>query len=134
MESAKIVIVDDDQDCIDAVKSILENEQYSVVTAGNKMEGLKTIKNEKPDLVILDVVMDSWQDGFDISRQMKKDPQLKKIPIIMLTVVDQETGIDFKSSAPDPVWLPVDVYMEKPAEPDTLLTEVNKLLSCKVKK
>jgi CheY-like chemotaxis protein len=128
----KIIIVDDDQDCIDAVTSILENEHYTVITAGNKEEGLEKIKTEKPDLAILDVVMDSWQDGFEISRQIKKDPQLKNIPIIMLTVVDQETGIDFKSSAPDPVWLPVDVYMDKPAKPDVLLSEVKKLLSSKV--
>ena len=134
MENAKIIIVDDDPDCIDVVKSILENAQYTVITASNKAEGLEKIKTEKPDLAILDVVMDSWQDGFELSRQLKKDPQLKNIPIIILTVVDQETGIDFKSSAPDSVWLPVDAYMDKPAKPDVLLSEVKKLLSSKMDK
>ncbi len=131
MGNAKIIIVDDDPDIINVVKAILEKEQYTVVAASDKAEGMEKIRTEKPDLAILDVMMDSWQDGFEMSRQMKKDTQLKNIPIIMLTVVDQKTRIDFKSSAPDPIWLPVDAYMEKPVKPDVLLTEVKKLLTNK---
>jgi len=118
-------------DFIDVIKTILENEQYTVVTAVNKTEGLEQIKAEKPDLAILDVMMDAWQDGFELSRQLKKEPQLKNIPILMLTGVDKKTGIDFQSTAPDLFWLSVDVYMDKPVEPQVLLTEVKKLLSNK---
>ncbi len=129
MENAKIMIVDDDPDYINVVKTILENEQYTVVTAGNKTEGLEKIKAEKPDLAILDVMMNAWQDGFVMSRQLKKDPQLENIPILMLTVVGEKTGIDFKSTAGDPTWIPVDAFLDKPVEPDILLSEVKKLLS-----
>jgi CheY-like chemotaxis protein len=132
MENAKIMIVDDDPDYINVVKTILESEQYTVVTAGNKTEGMEKIRAEKPDLAILDVMMDAWQDGFEMSRQLKKDPHLRNIPILMLTAVENRTSIDFKSTAPDPVWLPVDSYMDKPVKPDVLLTEVKKLLSNKV--
>jgi CheY-like chemotaxis protein len=131
MGNAKIIIVDDDPDYINVVKTILEKEQYTVVTAGDKIEGLEKIKAEKPDLAILDVMMDAWQDGFEMCRQLKKDPQLKNIPILMLTGVGKKTGIDFKSTSPDPVWVPVDVYMDKPVEPEALLIEVKKLLSNK---
>ncbi len=132
MENAKIMIVDDDPDYIDVLKTILESEQYTVVTAGDKTEGMEKIRAEKPDLAILDVMMNAWQDGFEMSRQLKKDPQFKNMPILMLTAVENRTGIGFKSTAGDPTWLPVDVFLDKPVEPDVLLSEVKKLLSNKV--
>jgi CheY-like chemotaxis protein len=129
MGNTKIMIVDDDPDFISVVKTILERERYTVVTAGDKAEGMEKIKAEKPDLAILDVMMGAWQDGFEMSRQLKKDPQFNNMPILILTGVDKKTSIDFKSTAPDPVWLPVDVYMNKPVQPDVLLTEIKKLLA-----
>ena len=129
MENAKIMIVDDDPDYVNVVKTILENEQYTVVTACDKTEGLKKIKAERPDLAILDVMMDAWQDGFEMSRQLKKDPQFKNMPVLMLTAVENRTGIDFKSTAGDAAWLPSDVFLDKPVEPQVLLSEVKKLLS-----
>jgi CheY-like chemotaxis protein len=131
MENAKIMIVDDDPDYINVVKTILEGEQYTVVTAGDKTEGMEKIRAEKPDLAILDVMMNAWQDGFEMSRQLKKDPELKNMPVLMLTAVENRTGIGFKSTAGDPTWLPVDVFLDKPVEPEVLLAEVKKLLSNK---
>ena len=131
MENAKILIVDDDPDYIDVLKTILESEQYTVVTAGDRTEGMEKIRVEKPDLAILDVMMATWQDGFEMSRQLKKDPQLKDMPVLMLTAVEKRTGIGFKSTAGDPTWLPVDAFLDKPVEPEILLAEVKKLLSKK---
>jgi CheY-like chemotaxis protein len=131
MEHAKILIVDDDPDYIDVLKTILESEQYNVVTAADRTEGMKEIKAEKPDLAILDVMMATWQDGFEMSRQLKKDPQLKDMPVLMLTAVEKRTGIGFKSTAGDPTWLPMDAFLNKPVEPEILLAEVKKLLSKK---
>ena len=125
------MIVDDDPDYINVVKTILEREQYTVVTAGDKIEGMEKIRTEKPDLAILDVMMNAWQDGFEMSRQLKKDPQFKNMPVLMLTAVENRTGIGFKSTAGDPTWLPVDVFLDKPVEPEVLLSEVKKLLSNK---
>ncbi len=132
MEKAKIMVVDDDADYVYVVKTLLENEQYTVVTAGDKTEGMEKIRAEKPDLAILDVMMNAWQDGFEMSRQLKKDPQFKNMPVLMLTAVENRTGIGFKSTAGDPTWLPVDVFLDKPVEPEVLLSEVKKLLSNKV--
>lgn len=131
MENVKIVVVDDDQDIRDSLQSILEGRQYTVVTAADRTEGMETIKTEKPDLVILDVMMSSWQDGVDMSRELKKDPQSKDMPILMLTGIKDQTGIDFKSTAGDPTWCPVDGFLEKPVEANILLAEVEKLLSKK---
>ncbi len=129
MEKAKILIVDDDLDLANAMQVILESQQYVVITAGDKAGGMELIRTEKPDLVILDVIMSTWSDGFDMARELKKGGELKDMPILMLTGVKDKTGIDFKSSAGDPTWLPVDAFLDKPVESETLLAEVEKLLS-----
>jgi CheY-like chemotaxis protein len=129
MAKAKILIADDDQDIRDSVQAILESRQYNVVTAADRIEGMEKIESEKPDLIILDVIMSSWQDGFEMARELKKDPQYKEIPILMMTGVKEQTGLDFKSSAGDPTWCPVEGFLDKPVVPEILITEVEKLLS-----
>ena len=131
MEKTKILVADDDPDIRESLQAILESKEYTVVTAVDKTDGMEKIKAEKPDLAILDIMMSTWEDGFQMSRELKKDPQFKDMPIMMLTGIKSETGIDFKSTAGDPEWCPVDVYLEKPVEPDILLAEVEKLLSSK---
>ena len=131
MANAKIVVVDDDQDIRDSLQVILEARQYTVVTAADKTEGMEKIRTEKPDLAILDVMMSAWQDGFEMARELKKDPQFKNTPILMLTGVRDKTGIDFKSAAGDPTWCPVEGFLEKPVEPDILVAEIERLLSGK---
>ena len=131
MEKAKILVVDDDEDIRDSLQAILEARQYSVVTAASKAEGMEKVKAEKPDLLVLDVMMSTWQDGFEMARELKKEPQYKDTPILMLTGVREKTGIDFKSTAGDPTWCPVDGFLEKPVEPDILLQHIEQLLSKK---
>lgn len=128
---AKIVVVDDDPDIRDSLQVILEGRNYTVTTAANRTEGMDKIKAEKPDLIILDVMMSSWMDGLDMSKTLKKDPEFKDTPILMLTGVKEQTGFDFKPKAGSPEWCSVDTYLEKPIEPDILLAEVEKLLSPK---
>jgi DNA-binding response OmpR family regulator len=131
MENAKILIVDDDPDLTKALKATLESKNYIVITASNGSEGMDKINTDKPDLLILDVMMATSQDGFEMARELKKDPQFKKMPILMLTAIKGRTGIDFKSSAGDPNWLPVDSFLDKPVEPQVLLAEIKRLLSPK---
>lgn len=131
MENAKIIIVDDDQDIRDSLQALLETRQYIAITAADKTEGLEKIKAEKPDLAVLDVMMSAIDDGFEMARELKQDPEFKDMPILMLTGIKRETGINFKSSAGDPDWCPVDSFLDKPVEPDTFIAEVEKLLSKK---
>lgn len=131
MENIKIIIVDDDQDIRDSLQVLLEARQYIAITAADKTEGMEKIKTERPDLAVLDVMMSSCDDGFEMARELKKDPEFKDMPILMLTGVKDKTGINFKSSAGDPVWCPVDTFLDKPVEPDTFVAEVEKLLSKK---
>ncbi|MHC4186990.1 MAG: response regulator [Planctomycetota bacterium] len=128
MENATILIVDDDNDLTEAIKATLETQQYTVITAANRVEGMEKIKTEKPDLAILDVMISSWQDGFEMARELRSDPIYRDMPILMLTGIKNKTGIDFKTTAGDPNWCPVDAFLDKPVESEVLLDEVKKLL------
>jgi CheY-like chemotaxis protein len=133
MGNSRILIVDDDPDFVAVMKVVLQGEQYTVATASDKEEGMNQIQADKPDLIIMDVMMSTWSDGFEMSRELKKDPRYEDIPILMLTGVEERTGIGFKSSAGDPEWLPVNGFLDKPVEPQVLLDEVKSLLSRKAR-
>jgi len=128
MAARKILIVDDDVDLCDSLKALLENAGYAAATATGRAEGMEKMRTERPDLLVLDVMMETWHDGFEMSRELKQDPLLRRTPIVMLTSVEERTGVDVKSSAGDPTWLPVDCFLDKPVEPDVLLAEIEKLL------
>ncbi len=129
MANEKIVIVDDDQDIRDSVQVILESRGYTVVGAADKASGIATVKAEKPDLIILDVMMETYSDGFELARAIKEDAEFKDTPIVMMTGAQEKTGIDFRSAAGDSTWLPVNGFLDKPVEPNTLLEEIAKHLS-----
>ena len=131
MEKSKILIIDDDVDFVQTLKVLLNEAQYTVATASNKTEGMEKIAAEKPALIILDVMMSTWQEGFEMSRELKNHPEFKHIPILMLTSIAETTGVEFKSSAGNPTWLPVDGFLEKPVDSKVLLPEIEKLLQQK---
>lgn len=88
METKKILIVDDDIDVITVIETILHKEGYTVISAGDKVEGMKKIKEEKPDMAILDVMMTTHYEGFELAKEIIDDPELKKVPILMQTSID----------------------------------------------
>ena len=90
---------------------------------------MEAAKSERPDLIILDVMMESRHDGFEMARELKKNPECKDTPILMFTAIKEKSGTDFKSVARDPSWLPVDGFLDKPVAPGVLISEVEKLLA-----
>jgi CheY-like chemotaxis protein len=128
MGQTKILIIDDDPDITEAMKVVLENKGYTVDSAKDGSEGMEKIKVDMPDLIILDVMMNSLREGFLLSRELKKDQKYKHIPILMVTSVKQKTGIDFETAAGDETWLPVDSFLNKPVKPEVLLEKVKSLL------
>ncbi|MFC1546222.1 response regulator transcription factor [bacterium] len=118
----KILIVDDEKHILEASRIYLEKLGYSVLTAENGVDGLNMANDEKPDLVILDIIMPKM-NGFDVCKKLKEKEETQSIPVIMLTalcqVVDELRG--FESG--------VDVYLNKPFEFSHLLKEVRKLLN-----
>jgi CheY-like chemotaxis protein len=88
METKKILIVDDDIDVITIIETILKKEGYTVISANDKVEGMKKIKEEKPDLAILDVMMTTHYEGFELAKEITDDPELQRIPVLMQTSIE----------------------------------------------
>jgi len=129
MRQGRILIVDDDPDITEAMSVVLGNKGYDVVVAHDSDQGRERLKEVRPDLIILDVMMRTSQEGFEFSREIKQDDRFKDIPILMLTGVKEKKGIDFKSVAGDESWLPVEGFLDKPVKPDVLIERVQDLLS-----
>ncbi|OGB88551.1 hypothetical protein A3H38_02785 [candidate division WOR-1 bacterium RIFCSPLOWO2_02_FULL_46_20] len=125
----KILIIDDDDDLVAAMKMVLEHNSYQVVSASSGTEGLIKAKNGNPDLVILDVMMETSDSGFEVARKIRGEAGIAKVPILMVTAIKEKTGFDFSKEAGDKAWLPVDNYLEKPIRPDELVSKVAKLLN-----
>ena len=122
-----ILIIDDDIDLVEARRLTLENEDFIVIDAQDGQKGIEKIKNEKPDLVFLDVMMETQDEGFHIAYQIRNDEKMSDLPIIMLTAVGSETGFSFDKDK-DEDFLPVNEFLEKPVNPDRLIEYVRKCL------
>jgi DNA-binding response OmpR family regulator len=125
-KKARILLIDDDIDFVEATKTVLESKPYEVIVAYEGNEGLRKASEEKPDLIILDVIM-PVKDGFTAAEQLKKDTELSKIPVIMLTAY---AGMRGETSVPVSAGLTLDAedYIDKPVSPDELLRRVEKQL------
>ena len=122
----KILLVDDDKDFVEATRLVLESKPYEVVVAYDGDEGLAKARKEKPDLIILDIIM-PVKDGFSAAEQLKKDPELKKIPVIMLTSFSEKVG-ETSLSVSQGLALDAEDYVDKPVAPTELLKWVERLL------
>jgi CheY-like chemotaxis protein len=119
----KILMVDDDVDFKEATTTLLEAKGYAMITAANGEEGYQKAKSEKPNVMLLDVMMTHDSKGFDVARKLKEDPATRDIPIIMITGIKKAKGLPF-SFEPDEDWLPVKAVLEKPVKPEALLTAI----------
>ena len=125
-KQAKILLIDDDVDFVEATKIVLESKPYEVIEANEGEEGLRRAREEKPDLIILDIIM-PVKDGFTAAEEFKKDPELCKIPIIMLTSYS-EKGAETSIAASRGLTLEAEDYIDKPVKPEELLQRVGKQL------
>jgi len=123
----KILIIDDDPDLVEAVTMILESKNYDVAAAYGGIEGLQKAKTEKPDLIVLDVMMPD-KDGYAVCKELKTDPKMRSIPVLLLTAVvshisttrfTQQMGLETEA----------DDYIDKPVEPEALVKRIETLLS-----
>jgi two-component system alkaline phosphatase synthesis response regulator PhoP len=126
-EKKKILIIDDDKDYGEALKLVLENNGFKVRHVLNVQDGRKTIEADRPELVILDVMMDKHTDGFDLCYSLKHDKKYKDVPILMVTAVTGKTGFKF-SPETDGEYLQADDYVAKPIPASELLLRVKKLI------
>jgi len=133
MEKPKVLVIDDDPDLVESIRITLEANNYEVYSAENGTEGLRLVKEIHPDLIVLDVMMDTITEGFQVSYQLRsRDPQSEykeysDIPIIMLTGISQKMHMKF-STETDEDFLPVNEFIEKPIRLEALLARVKKLI------
>jgi DNA-binding response OmpR family regulator len=127
---AKILIIDDDRDFVNATKMILETKSYEILVAHDADAGMKIIESERPDLIILDVILKRLSDGFKLCYHLKHDPNYKNIPVIIITAITQKTGLRF-SPKTDGEYLEAEDLISKPIKPDDLLNKVENLLRIK---
>lgn len=131
MSQKRILLIDDDPDIRLTLRLPLEKAGYKVDEADSYTQGQIAVKEIKPDLIVLDVMMDTATAGFQFALDLhSKDPdsefkELRETPIIMLTAIHSTTPLRF---SPDDDFLPVDIFLEKPVEPDVLLAKVRELL------
>jgi CheY-like chemotaxis protein len=131
-QKAKILVIDDDPDFIDAVTPILESSLYGVVTASNPEEGKQKLLADKPDLILLDIMMDSLFDGFSLCHSIKTGKEYKEFkdtPIIFISAVKEKTGSRFQFEGEEQGMIGPDDYIDKPVKPDDLIARIEKLLN-----
>jgi DNA-binding response OmpR family regulator len=130
-KSPKILVIDDDPDFCAAVTPILKSALYDVVTASNPQEAKVKIFAEKPDLILLDIMMDSLFDGFSLCNAIKTSAEFadyKDTPVIFVSAVKEIAGSRFQFKEDQEGMMGPDDYIDKPVKPDDLLARIAKLL------
>lgn len=122
---AKILIVDDDPDFVEATRLVLEREKHEVISAAGGNEGVERIKKDKPDLVILDVIMSTVLDGLATSHRLHEDEQLCHVPVIMVTSI---ASTEYAEMFPTDEYVHVNAFLSKPVKPTELIRQVNRCL------
>lgn len=126
VEGTTIVVIDDDRDFLEYTRIVLESASYTVLTAMDAQEGLALIRESLPDLIVTDVMMSYTLEGVSVTRAIRADPDLCRIPVIVVTAIARTPDA---SVFPDGERPASDGFLTKPVPPDTLLSAVNNCLS-----
>jgi len=122
---AKILVVDDDPDFVEFARVVLEREGHTIVSAAGGGEALDKIIEDAPDLIVLDVIMDTILDGLSVAQELGDRPDYRDIPIIMITSI---ANTDYAELFPTDEYVHLDTFLTKPVAPERLVKEVNRLL------
>jgi CheY-like chemotaxis protein len=137
-EAAKILIVDDDRDLVAVLRVALESKGYRVVSAYDLPAGLQVTEDERPDCIVLDVMMPHATEGFHFVWQLRRldEEYFKNVPILILTAIHEKTALRFYPNSGDGTYqagefLPVQDFIDKPIDPNVLLERIDRLLRFK---
>jgi two-component system alkaline phosphatase synthesis response regulator PhoP len=133
-QHARLLIIDDDPDYVEGIRSILESAGYSVDAAHNPKDGIEALKSKSYDLLLLDILMGRGAEGIMLARKMRKDPRLSTIPTLIITGLREQIAFLFPGQPVHPHLLPVDELMEKPVDPALLLERVAAMLQASQKR
>ncbi len=124
---AKILIIDDNPDFLFTMETFLKRNGFETVTAKDGQDGMDKIRKERPDLVLLDVMMELLFSGFEVCKQVRRDPELKEIPIIGVSAMTDELGVRYDIEK-DMEYFAPDEFFEKPVDKEKLLATIKELL------
>jgi DNA-binding response OmpR family regulator len=127
-QQKRLLIIDDDPDFAEGIKSILDAANYNVDVAYNPKDGLQALQTEKYDLLLLDIMMGRGAEGIMIARKMRKDARLREMPVLIITGIREQMAFLFPGEPVHPRFVQVDELVEKPVEPKLLLEKVSALL------
>ncbi|MCJ7589077.1 MAG: response regulator [Candidatus Aminicenantes bacterium] len=125
----KVLIVDDDLDFLEIHSTVLKNRGYEVVTAQSSKECLEKLERDRPDLVVLDVMMEQFDAGFEVSKKIKK--KYRDLPVMLLTSIGLQTSLEFSSNADVLEATGADLLLDKPVSPEVFVAEIEKLTAAK---
>lgn len=135
VEPARILLVDDDRDLVDILRLVLEQRGHTILAAHDAVEGLRLAEQERPDILVLDVMMPEGTEGFHLVWKLRAHPEewFRRVPIVMLTAVHQRTPLRFYPDASDGTYAPgeylaVTEFLDKPVEPAELIRTVERVL------
>jgi CheY-like chemotaxis protein len=131
--AARVLLVDDDVDFVEVNRLALEQAGFHVMTAYDGDEGFRQAAEHRPDVVVLDVMMRTPEEGFELARRLRGDQRTEKLPLLMLTGVNEVNRarglFTFSDRDRDATWLPVDRFLEKPIAPERLVPAVREVLA-----
>ncbi len=123
---AHVLLVDDDKAFVEATRIFLEAKKHKVSVAYSGQEAWDMLQKQRPDILILDCMMEVFTSGFDLAHDISL--KFPKLPIIMLTAVHKQMRSDWQFGPEDKEWLPINSFLEKPVAPEVLLREIEQLL------
>jgi two-component system, OmpR family, alkaline phosphatase synthesis response regulator PhoP len=124
----KLLVIDDDPDFVEGIRSILVTADYDVDVAYNSKDGLRALQTGRYDLLLLDIMMGRGAEGIMVARKMRKDPKMREMPVLIITGIREQMAFLFPGQAVHPHFMAVDELVEKPVEPQLLLEKVSTLL------
>lgn len=127
-EQKKLLIIDDDPDFVEGIKSILDGVGYDVDVAYNPKTGLQALQSKIYDLLLLDIMMGRGAEGIMIARKLRKDPKLREMPVLIITGIREQIAFLFPGEPVHPRFVAIDELVEKPVEPKLLLEKVATLI------
>ena len=126
-ERPKVVIIDDNPDFLFTMETFLERNGFDAITAEDGKKGLEIIEQEKPDIILLDVMMETLFSGFEVCKRVRTNPQLKDTPIIGISGMSDEIGVKYDKNRDEEYFSP-DEFFEKPVDREKLLEKMNNLV------
>ncbi len=124
----RLLVIDDDPDFVEGIKSILQTAEYDVDAAYNPKDGFEALQTKHYDLLLLDIMMGRGAEGVMLARKMGSDPVLREVPVLIITGIREQIAYLFPGQAVHPHFVAVDELVEKPVEPGLLLDKVQSLI------